>query len=215
MRRYSQAASSFVEKLLPQYARGWRVDYASFRPQEEEGREVRLRARNDLLHIDSFPTRPTKGDRILRFFTNINPSQSRHWRTADPFPKLVEHLRNNGTVPPDLLRSPGTAKRFTRYLKGHLSRLGLSLQTGSDYDDFMLGLHHFLKERPDLMNGFPTYSWDFPPGSSWMVFTDLVPHAALSGRFALEQTLIVARDTQALPEKSPLAIFEELRKSVE
>ena len=29
---------------------------------------MRLRARNDLLHVDSFPTRPVRGDRILRVF---------------------------------------------------------------------------------------------------------------------------------------------------
>ena len=45
----------------PEYARSWRVDYASFRPVEEQGRELPLRHRNDLLHLDAFPTRPTHG----------------------------------------------------------------------------------------------------------------------------------------------------------
>src|SRR5581483_3625075 len=56
LRRYSQRAVAFTAALLPRYARRWRVDYASFRPQEEAGRQLPLRARNDLLHVDAFPT---------------------------------------------------------------------------------------------------------------------------------------------------------------
>ena len=210
MRRYSGAAIDFLGRLLPDYAATWKVDYASFRPQEEEGREVRLRARNDLLHVDSFPTRPTEGDRILRFFTNINPDQQRRWLTADPFPQLIEYLQGKGSIPDHLLAAPGVATRAVRSLKMQLRRLGLSVRVGSSYDDFMLRLHHYLKENQSLLSDFPTYSWDFPPGASWLVFTDIVPHAALSGRFALEQTLIISHRAQVLPEKAPLAILQGL-----
>ncbi len=210
MRRYSGAAIDFLARLLPDYAINWKVDYASFRPQEEEGRDVRLRARNDLLHVDSFPTRPTEGDRILRFFTNINPDQQRRWLTADPLPQLIEYLQGKGSIPDHLLAAPGVATRAVRSLKMQLRRLGLSVRVGSSYDDFMLRLHHYLKENQSLLSDFPTYSWDFPPGASWLVFTDIVPHAALSGRFALEQTLIISHRAQVLPEKAPLAILQGL-----
>jgi len=210
MRRYSGVAVHFLGRLLPDYATGWKVDYASFRPQEEEGREVRLRARNDLLHVDSFPTRPTQGDRILRFFTNINPDQHRSWLTADPFPLLIQYLQEKGSIPSHLLAAPGAATRVSRSLKTQLRKLGLSVRVGSSYDDFMLRLHHYLKENQSLLSDFPTYSWEFPPGSSWLVFTDIVPHAALSGRFALEQTLIISQGAQVLPQKAPLAILQGL-----
>ncbi len=212
MRRYSGAAISFLGRLLPEYATNWKVDYASFRPQQEEGREVRLRARNDLLHVDSFPTRPTEGDRILRFFTNINPDQHRSWLTADPFPQLIQYLQGKGSIPSHLLAAPGATSQAARFLKMQLRKLGFSVRIGSSYDDFMLRLHHYLKENQSLLSDFPTYSWDFPPGSSWLVFTDIVPHAALSGRFALEQTLIVSRRAQVLPEQAPLAILRGLRR---
>ena len=210
MRRYSGAAVEFLCRLLPDYASNWKVDYASFRPQEEEGREVRLRARNDLLHVDSFPTRPTEGDRILRFFTNINPDQQRSWLTADAFPQLIQYLQEKGSIPSHLLAAPGTPTRAVRYLKRQLRKLGLSVRVGSSYDDFMLRLHHYLKENQSHLRNFPTYSWNFPPGSSWLVFTDIVPHAALSGRFALEQTLMISQGDQVLPEKAPLAILQGL-----
>jgi hypothetical protein len=55
---YSRRAAQFLEKLLPPYAGECKLDYASFRPIEERGRPARLRARNDLPHVDAFPTRP-------------------------------------------------------------------------------------------------------------------------------------------------------------
>ena len=71
MRSYSERALAFLWKLLPRYMEKARIDFASFRPQEEEGRDLPTKKRNDLLHVDAFPTRPTRGDMILRFFTNI------------------------------------------------------------------------------------------------------------------------------------------------
>ena len=44
----------------------------SYRPVEEATRKLRLKARNDLLHVDAFPTRPTNGWRILRCFVLID-----------------------------------------------------------------------------------------------------------------------------------------------
>jgi hypothetical protein len=85
LRHYSQSAAKFLGELLPAYTNKWKLDYASYRPIEERGRAARLHARNDLCHVDAFPTRPTNGDRILRFFTNINPVQDRIWLTAQTF----------------------------------------------------------------------------------------------------------------------------------
>ena len=70
MRNYSRAVIEFTRELLPQYGGHWKLDYASFRPLEEEGRNLPLNKRSDLLHIDAFPSRPTAGDLILRVFTN-------------------------------------------------------------------------------------------------------------------------------------------------
>jgi hypothetical protein len=71
-----RACAGVLWKLLPRYMEKARIDFASFRPQEEEGRDLPTKKRNDLLHVDAFPTRPTRGDMILRFFTNIHPDQA-------------------------------------------------------------------------------------------------------------------------------------------
>src|SRR6185437_16966092 len=93
MRSYSQSVVKFLTDFLAPYHANWRLDYASFRPQEEQGRDLPLRRRNDLLHTDAFPTRPTHGDRILRFFNNINPQRTRNWITTETFDVLVEKMR--------------------------------------------------------------------------------------------------------------------------
>ena len=82
LRGYSQDAVAFLSRFLLPYAGQCQLDYTSFRAVEEQGRPARLHARNDLLHVDSFPTRPTNGARILRFFTNINAARNRVWLTS-------------------------------------------------------------------------------------------------------------------------------------
>src|SRR2546421_8307048 len=52
MRKYSWDVVKFLGKFLAPYASRWQLDYASFRPQEEEGRDLSTRKRNDLLHTD-------------------------------------------------------------------------------------------------------------------------------------------------------------------
>jgi hypothetical protein len=51
---------------------------------------------------------------------------------------------------------------------------------------------------------------EFPPGCTWLVYTDGVPHAALSGRFALEHTFIVPRAALVEPEAAPISVLEKL-----
>src|SRR5215510_13925328 len=90
MRHFSQAAAQFVSRLLAPYAAKLQMDFASFRPLEEMNRALPLHKRNDLLHVDAFPSRPTRGARILRCFTNLNPSQPRKWLVGERFPELAK-----------------------------------------------------------------------------------------------------------------------------
>src|SRR5438876_5679397 len=143
MRAYSGSVTQFLSELLPQYAGAWRLDFASFRPQEEQGRQLRLRARNDLLHVDSFPTRPTHGDRILRVFTNINPTQPRIWLTTETFEGLAQRFwRLDGAAG----RLPRRASWFQRVAgagRALLRLLGLPVAKPSPYDELMLAFHHY------------------------------------------------------------------------
>src|SRR3984957_2269115 len=89
MRRYSAGVAAYLKEFLSPYHERWLLDYASFRPLEEQGRDLALRKRNDMLHTDAFPTRPTRGRRILRFFHNIHPTRTRDWVVSEPFARTV------------------------------------------------------------------------------------------------------------------------------
>ena len=208
MRTFTASVTRFLESFLSPYAPGWSLDYASFRPQEEEGRQVKFKARNDLLHVDSFPTRPTYGNRILRFFVNINPVESRQWITSDTFERLLETYVGTPEMPLPAGQE-GIFGTWTRQLSRWGKALGLPLAAPSRYDDFMLRLHDHLKANRAFQEAAPRHTLEFPPGSSWMVFTDFVPHAALSGQFALEQTLMIDRRSMLQPEKAPISLLEK------
>jgi hypothetical protein len=210
LRAYSQRARQVVTELFAPYAQLWQFDLTSFRPLEEGGRRLPLKARNDLLHVDSFPTRPTNGNRILRVFTNINPTQSRVWLTGEGFE--VQAKRMAGAAGLSGFASQACSPWLP--LRHRLTRLansvGIPLRERSAYDRFMYKFHHYLKANRDFQENGPKWQYEFPPRSSWIVFTDAVPHAVLSGQFALEQTFIVPRAALLVPDKAPVHILEEL-----
>ncbi|HWY49091.1 MAG TPA: Kdo hydroxylase family protein [Bryobacteraceae bacterium] len=204
LRAYSQRALGLLRALLPRYMEGCKVDFASFRPQEEEGRDLPTKKRNDLLHIDAFPTRPTKGDLILRVFTNINKKKPRVWLTSDPFEPLARRYAMDAGLP-EFAKQPGSS------WPGKLLRAtGLPIVDRSAYDRFMLGFHDYLKFNGEYQRDCAKYRFEFPPDSTWMVFTDIVPHAVLSGQHALEQTVIVRRESLAARQHAPIDILEAL-----
>lgn len=205
MRGYSQRAEQFLASLLTPYAGKWKLDFASYRPLEERGRPARLRARNDLPHVDAFPTRPTNGDRILRLFTNINPRRSRLWMTTQSFEVVGPRFAR--VLGPPRARSTNSIARAVREFAELIHFPGVNR---SSYDDFMHRCHNAMKEDAQFQESCPKQRWEFPPNSTWVVFTDCVSHAVLEGQYALEQTFIVSHKAMVQPEKSPLAILEAL-----
>jgi hypothetical protein len=207
MRRYSERAIQFLSRLLRPYASGWSLDYASFRPEAEQDRKLPLRKRNDLLHVDAFPSRPTHGGRILRCFTNINPTEARIWHTTDPFAELARrYAQDAGLANIAARRGPGFEGMFRALGRA----LGLGVKTQSPYDKFMLRFHDYLKENTRFQQECRKIRLAFPPGSTWIAFTDSVPHAVLSGQYAVEQTLIVPVAALVSPQQSPLRVLEGL-----
>jgi hypothetical protein len=200
---FARQATGWLARTLPRYAGTWRLDRVSFRPEEEATRRLRLKARNDLLHVDAFPSRPTNGHRILRLFVNVNLSEPRVWATSDPFGKLLERFGTQVGLP------TGQGARWTRQVGRQVLRI---FRPGKPprarYDAFMLRFHDFLKANDEFQEHGPKRFWTFAPGSAWLVFTDVASHAALRGRFALEHSYFVAPEALALPDESPPALLE-------
>jgi len=204
LRDFANGATAWLGNLLPRYARHWQRDRASFRPEEEATRALRLTARNDLLHLDAFPSRPTRGYRILRLFVNVNPDDDRVWVSSDTFARLLQRFGPEV----GLLAGPGAgwARRLGQGLLG-LFQPGAHERT--PYDSFMLRLHHFLKSNQEFQERAPRRFWHFKPGTAWLAFTDTVSHAELRGQYALEHSYFVAPHSLALPLEAPAALLEK------
>jgi hypothetical protein len=205
LREFSKRSVEFLTGFLLPYAGKWKLDYASYRPIEEEGRSARLHARNDLLHFDSFPTRPTNGGRILRFFVNLNPAKSRVWLTSETFEAFGPRFARAGSMLASAAGSP-----VTRGMRSFARTLRLPFGSRPPYDEFMHRCHNAMKEDAAFQEHTPKQRWEFPPDSAWMVFTDCVSHAVLSGQYALEQTFQIPQAALVEPQKSPLAILEKI-----
>jgi hypothetical protein len=207
---YSDRIRIVATELLAPYATGLQVDFTSFRPIEEHGRKLRGRSRNDLIHVDSFPTRPARGRRILRFFTNVHPREPRVWITSQTFAQLAQRMAFDAGLAGCATATGGWATSLKRALASTLRGAKIRTAERSRYDQFMLRFHDYLKANSDFQRDCSRQRHEFPAGSTWIAFTDTVPHAVLSGQYALEQTFFVPVDSMVTPEKSPLRILESM-----
>jgi hypothetical protein len=197
---FSAIAAGFVSDLLPSYAEHIERARASYRPVEIAGREYSRLKDDRLLHIDAFPSTPTRGRRILRFFSNIDPSgKPRIWHVGEPFEELATRFL------PALSRSSAPVAWL-------LAAVGASRGRRSAYDQLMLGLHNSAKRDAAFQQSAAHQEIAFPAGSSWMCFTDQVVHAAVAGRHALEQTFYLDVEAMAEPARSPLKTLERMTR---
>lgn len=199
MHRFASTATQFVEELLPQYKGKLERAPTSYRPVEIEGRPASVIHDDTRLHIDAFPSRPMRGRRIMRLFTNVNPDGApRVWRVGERFEGMAKKLGRR-------------ASDGSRLHAALLSAVGVTKGTRSAYDSVMLGLHDAAKSDDDYQNMSPQIEMPFYPGTTWICFTDQVMHAALSGQYVLEQTFHLDVEAMARPELSPLKVLERLR----
>jgi hypothetical protein len=200
---FAAASSAWLAGAVPRYAGQLRSDRVGLHVEEEATRRLRLTSRNDLLHVDAFPSRPTDGRRILRLFVNIDVTDPRVWVTSDPFPALLERFGRLVGLP-----APG-ADRLTSQLGRKVLGVFRPGRQPSAYDQFMRRLHHFLKANERFQDRCRKRLWTFGPGAAWLAFTDTVSHAVLRGRFALEHTFFVAPGALVLPELSPPVLLQQ------
>lgn len=198
MRRYADLSRDLVHALFPEYADRLRRARTSFRPVEVSGRPSSLSKDDTRLHVDAFPSAPTGGKRILRVFCNVNPEgRTRNWRLGEPFQPYAERFAPRVRMP-----LPGTF--------GVMRGLRLTKAKQTLYDHYMLRLHDLGKADNDYQAHCPQEGFEFPPGATWLCFTDQVLHAVLAGQHLLEQTFYLPVAAQRWPELSPLRRLEQL-----
>jgi 3-deoxy-D-manno-oct-2-ulosonic acid (Kdo) hydroxylase len=206
---YSDRIREAAVELLAPYAAGLQIDLTSFRPIEEQGRDLRGHSRNDLIHVDSFPTRPARGRRILRFFTNVHPAHPRIWVVSQTFAELAARMALDAGLTQYAADAAGLSGRLRQAARTAARIAGIATDS-SPYDQFMLRFHDYLKDNQDFQRDCPKERYEFPAGSTWIAMTDMVPHAVLSGQYALEHTFFVPVTSMVMPEKSPLRILEAM-----
>ncbi|HEY4371878.1 MAG TPA: Kdo hydroxylase family protein [Burkholderiales bacterium] len=196
--RFQADALALIRTLFPNYAAHLRIAPTSFRPGNVENHKLSWRKDDTLLHVDSFPSRPNRGERILRVFTNVNPNGvNRTWKVGDLFEQTAAEFLHR--VPP---QTPGSATvlKALRITKSHRSK----------YDHYMLRMHDAMKLDTGYQARASHLTFGFAPGSTWICFSDQTAHAALAGQFMMEQTLHLPLAAMYFPERSPLKVLERL-----
>lgn len=195
--RYAAWAETLVREVLPAYAAELQVGRTSWRPRAAD-HNLSKRKDDRRLHLDAFPSTPLQGRRILRVFRNMNPNgEARHWRVGEP---MADHAARFLKAARGL--APGQATL--------MHALGLTKGRRTAYDQLMLQIHDRSKEDDAYQASAPCEAVDFPPGATWMVFTDGVVHAAMGGRYAFEQTFYVPVSAMVEPAASPLKTLERM-----
>lgn len=198
IKRFRSQAALLTDQLFPSYQGKLQEGFTSYRPAKVETRVTSWRKDDTRLHVDSFPSNPTGGLRLLRVFTNIHPGdQPRTWRIGEPFQDYA-----NRFLPKTKPMLKGQARL--------MALLGLTKSRRSEYDHLMGQLHDLGKADLDYQTNAPQVSFDFPPGSSWVVFSDQVLHAVMSGQFMLEQTFYLNPGNLLDPRKGPLSMLEKM-----
>ena len=205
--RYNRQTSAWLELLFGESGREFESQRTTFRPVEIKQRpklgkvsdSKQYRYDDTRLHADAFIRRPMVNRRILRVFNNINPfGEPRVWKVGGDFSDYARRYI-------DRIRAPYPGEfallnllRLTRWKRSH-------------FDHIMINLHDLGKQDDDFQKNSPQTRFEFPPNSVWLCFTDSVLHAALAGRYALEQTFETTIEQMADPSKSPQKRLEALK----
>ena len=196
--RYAEQAEALALRLFPHYAGHLRRGNSSFRPSQVQTRQSSWRQDDTRLHIDAFPSNPMQGTRLLRVFSNVNPSgEPRKWRVGESF---EEHARRY--LP--RIRRPLPASAWLMHATG------ITKRRRTEYDHVMLHLHDSAKADLDFQRDGPQARVDFAPGTTWVVYSDQVLHAAMGGQHMMEQTFYLDVEYLQRPATSPLHTLERL-----
>ena len=196
--RFRQQALQLIDGLLPEYRGRLRFAPTSFRPRQVETRRQSVRADDQRMHVDAFPSRPNYGERILRVFANINPmGVPRVWRVGDDFETVARQFLPR-------------AKPYRLWQAKALNALHVTKSLRSEYDHLMLQLHDAMKRDEAYQKSGTQVSMPFAAGSVWVCYSDQATHAVMSGQFMMEQTLYLPPGREADPQASPLAILTRL-----
>lgn len=192
MHKYALFSKHLIDNTIPHYSSNLIWGRTSFRPAEIQGRKTSKRKDDTRVHVDAFPATPVEGKRILRVFCNVNPYGSpRVWHVGEPFGDLMQKFKNE--IP-----------EYSNFKANVLNLLKVTKKKRTAYDHYMLNLHDRMKLNDSYQTNLDKKLIEFPANSTWIVYTDKVSHAALSGQFLLEQTFYLPAEYMQNPNLAPI-----------
>ena len=196
--RFATEAAALLGELTPAYVLALQHRRTSFRPAAVGERALSRRKDDRRLHVDAFPSNPTQGRRILRVFSNVDPSGGeRIWEVGEEgFEATARRFRSH-------LTARGGAAALKQ-------ALGVTRSRQSAYDQMMLQLHDAAKLDDGYQAQTPRRRIGFPSGAMWVVYTDSVMHSALEGQHAFEQTYLMPVEAMADPSLAPVRVLERM-----
>ena len=211
----SEKIAAFLGKVVPDLVKNATIGTSSFRPVEEKGRTIKAHAASELVHVDAGTYGATNGDRILRFFINVNPETDRVWSSKGSFPMVFERYGERAGLAGPHGKIGRLDKNFLDRLRSSaingVSRMGVPMAAvldSSPYDRVMRRFHNYMKDTPDFQSDPVGHAEiRFPPYSAWMAFADGVSHACLSGQHAFIWTCITRLENSRFPELAPINIL--------
>lgn len=184
LRQFLNIAASTVGLTLGLESSFLCSDRVTWRPYELATTARRWNARDDLFHLDSFPSRPAKGRRILRLFYNASATDNIIW----------SHTFN-----------------LDNYIKSYLS-IGPDFLSGNRSDTFsdnlMAQIHDQMKRQEDFQEKTPRVLHTFAPGEAWVALTDTCLHSYLRGDWLMDVSWFVSAPWLIQSYWSPNASFE-------
>jgi hypothetical protein len=211
LKAHSEEVVKFLHRVIPDLTAGWTIGTSSFRPIQEQGRNLKPHASNELVHIDAGAYGATNGDRILRFFVNVNPTVDRVWATKGTFPFLFERYGAAAGVAGKHDLNKTVLDRLRGGALRGLVRAGIKeamVVDSSPYDRLMRRFHNYMKDTPEFQaRADDREEIRFAPFSAWMVFTDTTSHASLSGQHALVNTFLIRLAACRLQAVAPINIL--------
>lgn len=159
-------------------------DRVTWRPNELATTTRRWNARDDLFHLDSFPSRPAQGRRILRLFYNASQADCIVWSHTFNLDVYIRKYYCNGGQPSSGSRPDGFG------------------------DNLMAQIHDQMKRQEDFQETAPRVLHSFAPGEAWIVLTDTCLHSFLRGDWLMDVSWFVSAPWLTQSKWSPKACFD-------
>lgn len=200
MARYAELSEALALRLFPRYSGHLRRGDTLLHPIEIAGRLTPWRQDDSRMHVDASASQPTRGARVLRVYSNLNPrGKPREWRLGEPFAAHAQRYLRSITRP-----LPGSS-----WL---LNAVRATQGRRTAYDHVMLQLHDHAMADLEFQHASSQARVNFAPDTTWAVFSDQVVHAEMGGQHVLEQIFYLDVEHQVQPNTSPLHTLERLLK---